>query len=37
MTERQFNGLDDNMKWRLTTQNKLCLVLMFNEVCLGDL
>lgn len=36
MKEWQLNGLDDNIKWRLTTQNNLCLVLMFNEVCLGD-
>lgn len=36
MKEWQLNGLDDNIKWRLTIQNNLCLVLMFNEVCLGD-
>lgn len=35
--EWQLNVLDDNMKWRLTIQNESCLVLMFNEVCLGDL
>lgn len=35
--ELQLNGLNDNIKWRLTIQNKTCLILMFNEVCSGNL
>lgn len=35
--KRKNGGLMDWMKWRLTIQNKACLVLMCNEVCLGDL